>query len=52
MYVCNEFNDVSLLTSMNPSNIAILNIRSVDYCCFMNGVSKSEAKNLFSHYKI
>ena len=33
--------------SMNLNNIAILNIKSADYCWFISGISKSEAKNRF-----
>ena len=31
--------------SMNSSDIAILNIKSADYCCIISGISKSEAIN-------
>ena len=31
---------------MNLSDIAILNIKSADYCCIISGISKSEAINL------
>ena len=30
------------MMSMNLSNIAILNIKSVDYCCVISIISKSE----------
>ena len=35
-----------LMISMNLSDIAILNIKSADYCCIVGGISKSEAINL------
>ena len=37
---------------MMPStffNIAILNIKSADYCCIVSGLSKSEAINLMQN---
>ena len=33
-----------LMMSMKLSDIVILNIHSVDYCCITNQISKSEAK--------
>ena len=35
---CHDF----LMMSLNLSNIAILNIKSVDYCCIISEISKSE----------
>ena len=32
--------------SINLSNIAVLNINGVDYCCVIKGISKSEVINL------
>ena len=34
------------MMSMNLSDIAILNIRGVDYCCIISRISKGEAVNL------
>ena len=34
------------MISMNLSDIAILNINSVDYCCIITRISKSETVNL------
>ena len=34
------------MISINLSNIAILNIHDVDYCCIIGGNSKSEVINL------
>ena len=31
-----------LMTSMNLSNIVILNIKGADYCCIISGISKSD----------
>ena len=46
--VCNECNDV-LMMSINLSNVAILNIRGVDYCCTVNGISKSDAVSVLEN---
>ena len=43
--VCNRCHD-PLMMSMNLSDIAILNIKSDDYCCIISGISKSEAMKL------
>ena len=43
--VYNGCHDV-LIMSMNLKNIAILNIKVVDFCCINSGISKSEAVNL------
>ena len=37
------------MMSMNLSNIAILNIKSADYCCIISGISKTEAINLMQN---
>ena len=42
--VCNGCHDLSMM-SMNYCDIAILNIISVNYCCIISGISKSEAIN-------
>ena len=34
---------------MNLSDIAILNIRSADYCCIISGITKSEAINVMKN---
>ena len=34
------------MISMNLSDIGILNIHGTDYCCIINGISKSKAINL------
>ena len=45
--VCYGCHDV-LMMSMNLGDIAILNIRGVDYCSIINGISKSETMALFN----
>ena len=42
---CDGCHDVTML-SVNRSNIAIITIKNVDYCCSICNVSKSEAINL------
>ena len=34
-----------LMISMNLGDIAILNIKSTDYCCIISKISKNEAMN-------
>ena len=34
---------------MNLSEIAILNIKGVDYCCIVSGISKSQVINLMEN---
>ena len=34
------------MMSMNLSDITILNINGVDYCCIITGITKSETVNL------
>ena len=34
------------MMSMNLSNIAILKIHGIDYCCILSEISKNEAINL------
>ena len=46
-YVCNRCPD--LLMSINLSDIAILEIKNVDYCCTTTGISKSEAIDLLQN---
>ena len=45
LHFCNRCHDV-LMMSMFLSNITVLGIRNVDYCCIINGISKYEAINL------
>ena len=37
------------MMSMNLSDIAILNIKGLDYHCIVNGISKSEVINLMQN---
>ena len=37
------------MMSMYPKDIAIFNIRGVDYHCIINGINKSEAVNLLQN---
>ena len=37
--VCNRCHDL-LMTSINFSNIVILNIKNADYCCIISGIRK------------
>ena len=40
---------VSLLLSVNLSNIAILNVKGSDYCCIISLISKNEGINLMQN---
>ena len=46
--ICNRCHDL-LLLSMNLSDIAILNIKSADYCCIISGIGKNETINLMQN---
>ena len=37
------------MMSMNPTDIAILNIKGADYGCIISGISKSEAIKLLQN---
>ena len=46
--VSNCCDDLSIM-SIGLKSIAILNIHGHDYCCLMNGISKSEALHLLQN---
>ena len=46
--VCDRCHDL-LMMSMHLNDIAILNIKSVDYHCIISGISKIEAINLIQN---
>ena len=43
-HVCNKCHDV-LVTAYELKNIAILNVKGVDFRCILRGVSRNEAVN-------
>ena len=47
--LCNGCNDVINL-SVNISDIAIIIIKNVGYCCIIHNISKSEAINLLTTF--
>ena len=47
--LCNGCNDVIML-SVNISDIAIIIIKNVGYCCIIHDISKSEAINLLTTF--
>ena len=49
-HVCNECHD--LMLCLNISNNAIITIKSVDYHCILNDISKSKAINLLQNSKL
>ena len=47
-YVCNGYHDLTMF-SVNISDIAIITVKNVDYCCIIHNISKSEAINLLEN---
>ena len=43
--LCNDCHDLAMLC-LNISNITIIPVKNVDYCCIIHNISKSEAINL------
>ena len=46
--VCNKYHDV-LMTAYELKNIAILNVKSVDYRCIFWGISRNEAVDILNN---
>ena len=46
--VCNKYHDV-LMTAYKLKNIAILNVKGVDYRCILWGNSRNEAVNILNN---
>ena len=47
-HVCNKYHDV-LLTAYELKNIAILNLKGVDFRCILWGISRDEAVNSLNY---
>ena len=47
-YVCNGCYDLAML-SVNRSDVAIITVKNVDYCCIIYNISKSGAINLLKN---
>ena len=47
--VCNGCHDLTILF-LNISDIAIINIKNIDYHCIIRNIGKSEAINLLKNY--
>ena len=47
-FICNGCNNLTLL-SVNISDIAIITIKSVSYCCIIHDISKSGPINLLKN---
>ena len=43
--VCNGYHDLTML-SVNISDIVIITVKNVDYCCIIHNISNHEAINL------
>ena len=48
-HVCNDCHDLITLC-LNRSDIAIITVKNVDYCCIMYNINKSEAIHLLENY--
>ena len=48
-HVCNDCHDLTIFC-LNRSNIAIITVKNVDYCCIMYIINKSEAIHLLENY--
>ena len=46
--VCNKCHDV-LMTAYESENIAILNVKDVDYTCILWGISRNEAVDILNN---
>ena len=46
--VCNSCHDLTMLC-LDISNIAIITVKNVDYCCIIHNVNKFEAINLLEN---
>ena len=47
-YVCSGCHDLAML-SVNISDIAIITVKNVDYCCIIYNISKSGEINLLKN---
>ena len=47
-YVCNGCHDLTMI-SVNISDIAIITVKNVNYCCIIHNLSKSETINLLKN---
>ena len=47
-HVCNDCHDLTILC-LNISNIAIITVKNVDYCCIIHNNVKSEATDLLKN---
>ena len=49
--VCNGCHDLTML-SVNTSDITIITVENVDYCCIIHKISKSEAIDLLQNFAL
>ena len=46
-FVCHDYHDLTILSvNISISDIAIITVKNVDYCCNIHNISKSEVINL------
>ena len=48
--LCNGCHDLTIVY-LNISNVTIITVKNVDYCCIIHNISKCEAINLLKNYK-
>ena len=49
--VCNGCHDLTML-SVNTSDITVITVENVDYCCIIHKISKSEAIDLLQNFAL
>ena len=49
--ICNGCYDLMMLC-LNLNGIIIVTVKSVDYCCIIHGISKSDATNLSENFAL
>ena len=47
-HVCNVCHDLTMLC-LNISNIGVITVKTIDYCCIMYNINKSEAIHLLKN---
>ena len=49
--LCSVCHDLTMLC-LNISDIAIINVKGVDYCCIIQDINKSEAISLLKNHSV
>ena len=48
-YICNKYHDLSMVVDYDLSNFMILNIKGVNYRCYIFNMSKNDAISLLNN---